>query len=271
MGTCTASKRKSIAGQGVVEYILMTALVGGTIFGVFYPVFKGRVEKIQTDIEETSMKVIGQDEMGIPEGWFFASNADWGETGARLQGMADAFKGSSNGGDNGDAPKGGGGAGGPNPGGTPGAGPDAGAGGGGGSNSGSKAGDGLAPGNASGGARGAAAGKEGEGTEAAGARKAPRRAGGGGEADDSGDDVRSGGVREEGATSEGGAVVEKNDGDDSISSFKRRRAAEAVKNGGGGGCRNMDTFMILKIVAILAILILGVVIYMVGRRGGDEN
>lgn len=268
MGSLAAAKRRSIAGQGVVEYILMTSLVGGIIFGVFFPVFKGRIENIQTQIESSSVKVIAQDEMGIPEGWFFASNADWGQTGARLQGMADAFKGSGGGG-GGDGPgRGGGGGGGPNLGGDTGGGPNGGSGGGGGSTSGPTAGDRL--GSGSGGGKSGGAKESDDGPEGA-AAKARRAAGRGGTAQDSEPAAQSSSGSVEASGSEGGPGGEKPEGNDSISNFKRKRAAETLAANRGGGCGNMDTFMILKIVAILAILILGVVIYMVGRRGANKD
>ncbi len=67
-------KKQSRRGQAFMEYLLFLVIVASVLIGVVFPKFRGRMEELQAKIRANATKTISQEEMGIPACWFFCGD-----------------------------------------------------------------------------------------------------------------------------------------------------------------------------------------------------
>jgi len=263
VGRLAARRRASRSGQGVVEYILIAAIVVGIVYGLFEGIFKPQVERMQNRIKEESTAVLRQRPLGIPIAWFGFNQPDFDAVSAQLTGGPQGGSGGdgeggsgSRGGDRGDD-------------GGEGGGRDGGGGDGGGSgprrptdNS-----SGLGPAGGGGGTSTAAN----EDDEGEAAKKGGRRGRAGGGDQEEGE-AASGSTSSaaENAGEESAENGEKKSGDGEGPPARAKRA-DQVREEQGGNCSNFNVFTLLKVAAIIAIFLLLAAVFVTGRgqKGSD--
>ena len=257
---------RSKAGQGVVEYILITAMIVGTVTGILYPLFQARLAKIQDKIQSETAAVVSQKTMGIPYCWFYCGSGGSFDDADRALAAADSARAAS---------------------------ADAAA---------SKRGDGTKDGKdkgkgdkgeddkgGSGAEAGSASANRGSTTPSRKGSKGGSRRGGGGEGEDeegpagkrsetrNGSSGRGGGggssgteerdpkkKKEDGKLGgEVGAEGEKEEGGSaSLGKIRAQSRADEEKR---GGCQSVNLFTLLKLAAIIAVIVIAGAVAITGR------
>ncbi len=257
-------------GQGVVEYLLLAALIAGVLFGVLYPIFSRNFEEIQTSIRDNTTAVLAQRELGTPLGWFFGSGSgdDFDSAGNRLQAgrdaagrpLAEGAGGTDPSGQDGDGDGDGAG---PGSGNAP---TDSPAGSGGNAGQGRNS-DGSNAASGRGSSRGSSGENSEEESEAGTAEAARLQEGGsgpGGGGSGSGDDETERRRRQESESEAGGE--EAPEGGSGASGVRRLQTESGREAARDQGCRDIDILTLIKIAAILGLLVLGGAIALGSRK-----
>jgi hypothetical protein len=259
-------------GQATVEYILVLFMVIFVIVGIFFPVVKETFEGIQDDLETNTQSVIAQDELGIPLAWFeLEANDDLDVRINALNSGLSGDMGGPNGGDNGGIPPG---ANDQNPaskspasGGGPGGGGVANFGG---SSSDASSDDSSSPtlnnSNASsqrdndsedGNGNSSTTIEDREGQDSSGSFGSPQ----------SGDDDQSDDASLTGAKEASEEDKDEEEGDVSGKALIYSGRDEKIRK---GGCEEVDFSTLIKIIALLGIVLVGVIMVFTGRGGGKN-
>ncbi len=253
--------RNKKSGQAFIEYLLFVVMITGIMIGVMFPAFRAKMLALQDQVYSIAQKTISQDEMGIPNCWFFCG--DGGSKGP--DGFISGLKGggtSTNGVGKGTA------------------------------NAGDEAL--LADSAASARGRGGnSSGSNGLDSDSISGRKGKRGGGGAGPTDKKNKN-KSGFAEPEdikdapaAAKTEAPAakvpVPPKENGadladqkseikEDGVSGaiMRKRAQEEARRREGGGGCQDLDFWTVIKMLIIIVIVILGAIMAMTNRKGKDQ-
>lgn len=251
----SATRRPRRSGQAATEYLILASLSVGIILGVLYPLIQERMNRIQGRLSEQVTSVVAQRQLGIPICWFFCeSGVDQGDLDAAFGGAGGAA---------------GGGADGASAGNTAG---DEASGAGGQSGGGGSGGAGLSQrgrsgGAGAGGAGGGGAGDDANEDQAAGGRRSNQPAGGG---SGGGAGPRGGGTTDGSAPTDEAAAQSAPDPSADATLSARRQGASRLDEDRAGGCAAFDLYTLFKILAIIALVILGVILFLSSRSVGRK-
>ncbi|MBS1984967.1 MAG: hypothetical protein JST16_12430 [Bdellovibrionales bacterium] len=249
------------SGQVMIEYILMTVIIAGSIVGVMMGVIRPYMDKIQKNIADQTSAVVAQEKLGIPVAWFFGDPKKYEGIDSKLSGANNNFKPdtSKGGGPNGPG-SGGPGNGGPGNGGGPNGGPN-----------GKDAGSGLgktADSRGAGSSNNAlsAEEKKNKATKAGGKANAPLD-----DLDTKKTDEAKKDKKEDPKDPTAGPSDEEDTASGEALAQKKKAAAREEESRGGGSCRDMDLFTLVKLGALIAIVLLGgaVAVTTKGQKGSD--